>query len=179
MIEEQIDIKNLIYEVGGKEVMLDSDLAYLLGYKNGTKDLNKMVKRNIDKFDDKFYFRISKNDYDKLLKNYSLRFQKENTNKRRFSPYVFTKKGVETLLKLIKNKNIMVNKEDVIKAFDKENKYSRNPVNIRDLIYEIDGKEVMLDSDLDVKMVLKKSIRRLKIILKNFLKDIVLKFLKR
>lgn len=58
------------------------------------------------------------------------------------------KKGVETLLKLIKNKNIMVNKEDVIKAFDKENKYSRNPVNIRELIYEIDGKEVMLDSDL-------------------------------
>lgn len=148
MIEEQIDIKKLIYEVGGKEVMLDSDLAYLLGYKNGTKDLNKMVKRNIDKFDDKIYFRISKDDYDKLLKNYSLRFQKENTNKRRFSPYVFTKKGVETLLKLIKNKNIMVNKEDVIKAFDKENKYSRNPVNIRELIYEIDGKEVMLDSDL-------------------------------
>ena len=66
MIEEQIDIKNLIYEVGGKEVMLDSDLAYLLGYKNGTKDLNKMVKRNIDKFDDKFYFRISKDDYEKL-----------------------------------------------------------------------------------------------------------------
>ena len=67
MIEEQIDIKNLIYEVGGKEVMLDSDLAYLLGYKNGTKDLNKMVKRNIDKFDDKIYSRLSRSSFSKNL----------------------------------------------------------------------------------------------------------------
>ena len=39
-LKEQIDIKNLIYEVRGVEVMLDSDLAFLYGCTNGTKTIN-------------------------------------------------------------------------------------------------------------------------------------------
>ena len=42
MIEE-INIENLIYEVRGKHVMLDSDLARLYACKNGTKDINKLL----------------------------------------------------------------------------------------------------------------------------------------
>ena len=42
------DIKNKIYEIRGKQVMLDSDLARLYHCKNGTKDINKAVKRNIN-----------------------------------------------------------------------------------------------------------------------------------
>ena len=39
-LKENVDIKNLIYEVRGKQVMLDSDLAVLYGCKNGTKEMN-------------------------------------------------------------------------------------------------------------------------------------------
>jgi len=59
-IEEKINIKDLIYEIRGKEVMLDSDLAKLYGCNNGTKDINKAVKRNIERFPGNFYFQLSK-----------------------------------------------------------------------------------------------------------------------
>ncbi len=43
IIENEILIENMIYEVRGVEVMLDSDLAKLYQCKNGTKDINKKV----------------------------------------------------------------------------------------------------------------------------------------
>lgn len=39
--------------------MLDSDLAKLYQCKNGTKDINKVVKRNIQKFPEDFYFQTT------------------------------------------------------------------------------------------------------------------------
>ena len=52
-------IENLIYEIRGKQVMLDSDLARLYECANGTKDINKAVKRNINRFPDDFYFQLT------------------------------------------------------------------------------------------------------------------------
>lgn len=48
VVKENIKIEDLIYEVRGKKVMLDSDLAMLFGYQ--TKDLNRNVKNNINRF---------------------------------------------------------------------------------------------------------------------------------
>ena len=59
---EEIKIENLIYEIRGKQVMLDSDLAKLYGCRNGTKDINKAVKRNIERFPEDFYFQINSNE---------------------------------------------------------------------------------------------------------------------
>ena len=41
-------IENMIYEIRGRQVMLDSDLARLYECKNGTKEVNQTVKNNID-----------------------------------------------------------------------------------------------------------------------------------
>ena len=49
-------IENLIYEIRGKQVMLDSDLARLYKCTNGTKDINKAVKRNLERFPERFMF---------------------------------------------------------------------------------------------------------------------------
>ena len=57
IVKENIEVKNLIYEIRGKQVMLDSDLAMLYGCKNGTKEINQAVKRNVDRFPKDFYFR--------------------------------------------------------------------------------------------------------------------------
>ena len=46
-IEEKLNIKDMIYEIRGKQVMLDSDLAKLYECKNGTKEINQAVKRNV------------------------------------------------------------------------------------------------------------------------------------
>lgn len=50
IVKDEVNIENLIYEVRGKQVMLDSDLARLYGCVNGTKTINQAVKRNVDKF---------------------------------------------------------------------------------------------------------------------------------
>lgn len=44
VIKDNIKIEDLIYEVRGKQVMIDSDLAVLYGCKNGTKEINQAVK---------------------------------------------------------------------------------------------------------------------------------------
>ena len=51
-IIKNIDIKDLIYEVRGKQVMLDSDVAYLFGYE--TKDLNRNVRNNLERFQENY-----------------------------------------------------------------------------------------------------------------------------
>ena len=52
--KENIKIENMIYEIRGKQVMLDSDLAKLYQCKNGTKTINQSVKRNVNRFPEMF-----------------------------------------------------------------------------------------------------------------------------
>lgn len=51
-------IENMIYEIRGRQVMLDSDLARLYECKNGTKEVNQAVKNNIDKFPMRYSFQL-------------------------------------------------------------------------------------------------------------------------
>ncbi len=64
---EEINIENLIYEIREKQVMLDSDLARLYGCKNGTKEINQAVKRNIDRFPFDFYFQLNNTEYQNIV----------------------------------------------------------------------------------------------------------------
>ena len=54
----ELAIKNLIYVVRDKQVMLDSDLAML--YQVETKVFNQAVKRNIERFPETFRFQLTK-----------------------------------------------------------------------------------------------------------------------
>ena len=56
------DIKAKIHTIRGQQVMLDSDLANMYGVP--TKQLNRAVRRNIERFPDDFMFRLSKDEYD-------------------------------------------------------------------------------------------------------------------
>lgn len=49
----------MIYEVKGRQVMLDSDLAKLYQCKNGTKEINQAVKNNLEKFPERFSWKLS------------------------------------------------------------------------------------------------------------------------
>ena len=51
-------IENMIYEIRGKQVMLDSDLASLYECSNGTKTINLEVKRHANRFTERFMFRL-------------------------------------------------------------------------------------------------------------------------
>lgn len=60
---ETINIKNLIYYIRGKQVILDRDLAELYNCKNGTKTINQAVKRNIERFPERFMFQLNEDEY--------------------------------------------------------------------------------------------------------------------
>ena len=79
------EIKNLIYTIRGKQVMLDSDVAMLYHYE--TKKINQTVKRNIDRFPEKFCFQLTSQEYEALksqIATSNIRGGKQKL------PYVFT-----------------------------------------------------------------------------------------
>ena len=113
------EIKNLIYTIRGKQVMLDSDVAMLYHYE--TKNINKAVKRNIERFPEEFCFQLT----DEEVK--ILRFQigtsndntisKESRGGRRYLPYVFTEQGIAMLAGVLKNEIAVAVSINIIKSF--------------------------------------------------------------
>ena len=95
------EIKNLIYTIRGKQVMLDSDVAKLFNY--ATKDLNRNVRNNIERFPEYYCFRLTEDEY-KLLrcKNFTLNKNGRGEH-RKYLPYVFTEYGITMLAGLLKS----------------------------------------------------------------------------
>ena len=97
MEKEMISIDDMIYEVRGVQVMLDSDLAEL--YQVETKRINEAVKNNPDKFPERFYFRISESEYGDLKSKIST--SKGGSRK---GHTAFTEQGVYMLATILKSK---------------------------------------------------------------------------
>ena len=96
------DIKNLIYTVRGKQVMLDSDVAMLYHYE--TKYINLAVRRNKERFPEDFCFQLTNVEAENLrLQIATSSLTKENYGGRRTLPYVFTEQGIAMLSGLLRN----------------------------------------------------------------------------
>ena len=74
--KNDVKIENMIYEIRGKQVMLDSDLAKL--YNVETKRINEAVKNNIEKFPERYCFKLTDDESNNLL--VEIFDQKINTN---------------------------------------------------------------------------------------------------
>ena len=114
IITEEIDIENMIYEIRGKQVMLDSDLARL--YEVETKQLNRQVKRNIERFDEDFMFQLTDIEY-KNLKCQIGTSGSSNYGGRRTIPYVFTEMGITTLASVLHSEVAIRMSKKIIRAF--------------------------------------------------------------
>ena len=91
------EIKELIYNIRGKQVMLDSDLAKL--YNVETKRINEAVKNNPNKFPERFCFRITESDFISLKSKIST--SKGGSRK---GHNVFTEQGIAMLSTILKSK---------------------------------------------------------------------------
>ena len=100
IVKDEVMIENLIYEVRGKQVMLDSDLAKLYECKNGTKEVNQAVKNNIEKFPERYAFRISEVE-SKNLKSKILTSSMSTYGGSRKGHTVFTEQGVAMLATIL------------------------------------------------------------------------------
>ena len=106
IVKDNIQIENLIYEIRGKQVLLDSDLAKLYGCKNGTKSLNLAVKRHINRFPERFMFQLTLEEYVTIRSRFQIETLNKNNQKQGFNikylPYVFTEQGVAMLSAVLK-----------------------------------------------------------------------------
>ncbi len=101
ILNDKLKIEDMIYEVRGKQVMLDSELAKLYECTNGTKDVNKAVNRNIERFPSDFYFQLTLKEYQNLKFQFGTSSLKTHGGVRKL-PYVFTEQGVAMLASVLK-----------------------------------------------------------------------------
>ena len=134
---ETENIKNLIYTIRGKQVMLDSDVAMLYHYQ--TKRINETVNRNKQRFPKNFCFQLTEAEI-KCLKSQIIlsnlhqennwsqiatSSKKENSKHRgnKYLPYVFTEQGIAMLSGLLKNDIAIQVSINIMNAFVEMRKF--------------------------------------------------------
>ena len=169
-LETKTEIKNMIYEVRGKQVMLDSDLAKLYGCRNGTKAINLAVKRNMERFPNNFYFQLTKYEYEKILKkNKILRFQSETLKEnvsltgkhKKYIPYVFTEQGVAMLSSVLRTISAAKVSVNIMNAFVEMRRFINENKDVFKRMIEIENdntyiKNTLLEYDKNFKYIFDK-----------------------
>ncbi len=122
-LAEKLNVEEMIYEIRGEYVMLDSDLARLYECKNGTKEVNQAVRNNPKKFPDRFSWKLSDEETEKLRS----KFLTANISKMsRKNPRVFTEQGVAMLATVLKTKVAIETSIRIMDAFVAMKKYISN-----------------------------------------------------
>lgn len=154
VLESDIQIENMIYEIRGKQVMLASDVARL--YNSETKIINQVVKRNINRFPENFCFQLTMNEYlilrsqfvtssqNDILDNQNLYVHGGN----RYLPYVFTEHGIMMLSGLLRSDVAVKVNIQIIDAFVKMRKYISS-----DLINKSYFAEQVLENTKNIKLL--------------------------
>lgn len=132
------EIKNLIYTIRGKQVMLDSDVAMLYHYE--TKKINQAVKRNIERFPEKFCFQLTEEELENLKSQIAISSTKkgidmwsqnvtastnnsEKYRNKKYRPYAFTEQGIAMLSGLLKNEIAVKVSISIMDAFVEMRKF--------------------------------------------------------
>lgn len=112
------EIKELIYNIRGKQVMLDSDVARLYHYE--TRRINETVKRNSERFPVEFCFQLTSKEYETLKSQIATSNVRGGKQK---LPYVFTEKGIIMLSGLLKNEIAIEVSIKIVEAFVEMKKF--------------------------------------------------------
>ena len=120
-MNDLVIIENKIYEIRGQKVMLDFDLAEM--YEIETKNLNKAVRRNSERFPEDFMFRLTNEEANSLA--ISLRFQNGTSNKggTRYAPFAFTEQGVAMLSGILRSPKAIEVNINIMRAFVRMRQY--------------------------------------------------------
>ena len=119
-LKEDLSIENMIYEIRGKQVMLDCDLAKL--YNVETKRINEAVKNNPYKFPERFSFFLNDFEFTNLRSKFSTSSLESKYGGRRYNPRVFTEQGIAMLSTILKSKVAVETSIRIMDAFVKMRK---------------------------------------------------------
>ena len=111
---ELLSIQEMIHEIRGQKVMLDSDLSSLYGV--DAKRLNEAVKRNIDRFPDDFMFLLTKHEFQEVVTKCD---HLHRLKYRATLPYAFTEQGVSMLSAVLNSKKAVSVSLEIIRTFVK------------------------------------------------------------
>lgn len=151
LVQENVsneDIKNLIYTIRGNQVMLDSDVARLYHYE--TKNINKAVKRNIERFPKDFCFQLTEEEFQTLRFQFGTSKQNEEfRGGRRYLPYVFTEQGIAMLAGVLKNDIAVKVSINIIKSFIEMRKFISSNGQLFDRLTNVEYKLLEHDKKFD------------------------------
>ena len=136
------EIKNLIYHIRGKAVMLDSDLAAL--YRVPTGRLNEGVKRNIRRFPEDFMFQLTAEEFKNLMSQFAI---SSSHGGRRKLPLAFTEQGVAMLSGILNSEIAIEVNIHIMRAFVQ---IRRLGMSIVDLKRKIDRMESKYDHQFKI-----------------------------
>ena len=105
-------LKELIYNIRGQQVMLDFDLAEI--YKYSTKDFNRQIRNNIERFDSDFMFQLTDIEVEDNLR---CKFCTSSWGGRRYNPYAFTEQGIYMLMTVLKGDLAVRQSKALIRTF--------------------------------------------------------------
>ncbi len=133
------EIKNRIFTIRGKQVMLDSDLAELYGYE--VKKLNQQVKRNVERFPEDFMFQLNKDEVPDSLKSQIVTLN-ERGNKRGLHlkklPYAFTEQGIYMLSTVLRGELAVKQSIYIMRAFREMRHFIANNAALFDRISKVE-----------------------------------------
>ena len=139
-------IEKMIFEVRGKFVMLDSDIANL--YHVETKRVNEAVKNNLEKFPERYSFILTKEEYIDLRSKISTSSLETGYGGRRYLPRVFTEEGSLMLSTVLKSKEAIRTSIAITDAFVSMKKYISN-----NLLEQRFINNLVLEHDNDIKLL--------------------------
>lgn len=113
VIIREENLADKIYLIRGQRVMLDFELAEIYGYE--TKRFNEQVKNNIEKFDEDFRFRLTKDEYENLRSKIST--SSSGWGGKRYMPFAFTESGIYMLMTVLKGELATKQSKALIRIF--------------------------------------------------------------
>ena len=147
LINNNNKIEDMIYNIRGKQVILDSDLATLYNCANGTKTINQAVNRNLNRFPSDFYFQLTKEEFNNLKSQIGTSSENNYGGVRKL-PYVFTEQGVAMLASILKTTIAAEISVRIMHAFVTMKKYISN-----NLIEQSYINNLVLDHDEKIKLI--------------------------
>ena len=146
VVLSQHDIEKLIFTVRGEQVLIDRDLAYV--YQVEVKQMNRQVKRNIERFPEDFMFQLTKDEYN------SLKCQNGTSNKRggdhRALPYAFTQQGVGMLSGLLRSQIAIETNIKIMRAFVAMRRFIVHNAGIMMRISHLEQHQMETDGKIDL-----------------------------
>ncbi|MFH0774752.1 MAG: ORF6N domain-containing protein [bacterium] len=115
--------------------MLDRDLAELYGVTTG--NLNKAVRRNLERFPEDFMLQLTKEEFDALIFHFGIS-KTEGRGGRRYLPYAFTEQGVAMLSSVLNSKRAILVNIQIMRAFTRIRRILASHEELRKKIEEHD-----------------------------------------